>query len=323
MAVLVTGGSGFLGANLTMQLQQRGEDVVSLSSRDADLRDPDSLSRFSDRRYERIYHLAAWIQGGDFSLKHPGEQWLINQQINTTVLRWWAHEQPGAKLISVGSSGAYAQGLDFREAFYLSGNPIEDLFTYGMTKRMLHIGQMSLAKQYGLKFLTVIPSTLYGPNYPMGDNKRMQFIFDLARKILAFKHFGDEIVLWGDGYQQRELVYIDDFINDVFLLEKATENDIVNIGAGTHHTIRTFADLLCREIGVDPEVIQCDKSSYVGTRAKYLSTTKQREILGDLHRTSLQQGLAQTLEWFEPRFLSHQERLRAGKDIKPSAVETD
>ncbi len=53
MAVLVTGGSGFLGVNLTLKLQARGEQVVSLSSQDADLRDPGSLTKFSNQAYER------------------------------------------------------------------------------------------------------------------------------------------------------------------------------------------------------------------------------------------------------------------------------
>ena len=302
MAVLVTGGSGFLGVNLTARLRERGEDVVSPSSRDADLRNPGSLSRFSDRSYERIYHLAAWIQGGRFSMDHPGEQWLINQQINTTVLRWWAEEQPQAKLISIGTSGAYSEAFDFNEDHYLSGEPIEDLYTYGMTKRMLHIGQIGLSKQYGLKFLTVVPSTLYGPHFSVGK-KPMQFIFDLARKMLEFKYFGKEIVLWGDGCQQRELVYVDDFIDDLFLLEQCVENDVVNIGAGAHYTIRFFADILCKEIGIDPDVIRYDASCYVGAKKKYLSTAKERLLLGDLKRTSPQEGFASMIKSFEPRFL--------------------
>ncbi len=315
MTVLVTGGSGFLGVNLTLKLQVRGEQVVSLSSHDADLRDPDSLRKFSNQTYERIYHLAAWIQGGDFSLQHPGDQWLINQQINTTVLRWWAQEQPQAKLISIGTSGAYSEGLELREEHYLSGDPFADLYTYGMTKRMLHIGQMSLAKQYGLKFLTLVPSTLYGPNYSVGG-KRMQFIFDLTRKMLAHKYFSDEIILWGDGHQQRELVYIDDFINDLLLLEEQAENDIINIGAGEHHSIRTFADILCDQIGIDPKTIQYDVKGYVGAKAKYLSIEKEHGMLGVLKRTSIQEGLANMLQSFEPCFLSYEYSRRSREEVQ-------
>ena len=305
MTVLVTGGSGFLGTNLTNRLRQREEDVVSLSSADADLCFPDSLSKFSHKQYERIYHVAAWIQGGDFSKDHPGEQWLINQQINTTVLRWWAQEQPQAKLISIGSSGAYPEDYELSEEYYLTGAPPAGLYTYGMTKRMLHIGQMSLAQQYGLKFITIVPSTLYGPHYRV-DHRRMQFIFDLARKMLAAKHFGDDVVLWGDGHQQRELVYIEDFIDDLFLLEDRIDNEIVNIGANSHLTIRQFADILSQEIGISPDVIQYDTGRYVGSEKKYLSTQKEQRLLGELKRTPLAVGIAEMMRTFEAGFLAYE-----------------
>ena len=283
--------------------------MVSLSSRDADLCRPDSLLPFSDKKYTHIYHCAAWIQGGDFSLHHAGEQWLINQQINTTVLRWWAQEQPQARLISIGSSGAYAEGTDLHEGLYLVGEPVSGLYAYGMTKRMLHIGQISLAQQYDLKFLTVVPSTVYGPHYPVGA-KRRHFIYDLAAKILSHKHFGEDIVLWGDGYQKRELTYIDDFINDLFLIEQKTENDIINIGAGTQHTIRTFSEILCEMIGVDPDIIQYDVNRYTGAREKYLNIQKERGILGDLVRTPLHEGLHAMLDSFTPLFLAYEHHRR-------------
>ena len=318
MSVLVTGGSGFLGTNLTLKLRQRESNVISLSSADADLCRQDSLDRFSDQKLDRIYHLAAWIQGGDFSLKHPGEQWLVNQQINTTVLNWWARHQPQARLIAIGTSGAYSEGLDLCEDHYLTGSPFSDLYTYGMTKRMLHIGLKSLAAQYGLSFLTVVPSTLYGPNYRV-DHRRRQFIFDLAAKILKHKHFGDEIVLWGDGHQRRELVYVDDFVNDLLLLENKVENDIVNIGAGTHHSIREFADLLCHQLDVSPDIIRYDETGYVGAKAKYISTEKESRILGELVRTPLDVGLSSMLETFAPQFLEYESRSRGESSAKSSS----
>ena len=103
---LITGGSGFLGQALVRELRIRGANVVSLSSHDADLRHSDALAQWSEERFDRIYHLAAWTQAGDFAISHPGEQWLINQQINTTVLRFWAETQPQALLFSMGTSCA-------------------------------------------------------------------------------------------------------------------------------------------------------------------------------------------------------------------------
>ena len=86
-----------------------------------------------------------------------------------------------------------------------------------MTKRMLYAGLLALSKQYSMRYLYLIPSTLYGPGYHT-DGRQMHFIFDLVRKILAAKAGGPPAVLWGDGHQRRELVYIDDFVDTAILL---------------------------------------------------------------------------------------------------------
>src|SRR5690242_21696517 len=134
MRILVTGATGFLGTALCRQLALAGHSVQALGSRDADLTQPGSLEPFGAERYDQIYHLAAWTQAGDFCLSHPGEQWLINQQINTNLLAWWQASQPQAKLIAMGTSCAYPPQGDLAEDRFLEGEPIESLFTYAMTK---------------------------------------------------------------------------------------------------------------------------------------------------------------------------------------------
>src|SRR5688572_11245955 len=99
MRILVTGASGFLGSRLCQTLESAGHTVYRLSSKNCDLTVSDSLRKFSDERYDQIYHLAAWTQAGDFCLYHPGEQWIINEQMNANTLAWWQKFQPQAKLI--------------------------------------------------------------------------------------------------------------------------------------------------------------------------------------------------------------------------------
>jgi len=299
---LVTGATGFLGTALVRRLSEAGWEVTALGSRDADLRDPRSLDRFAAHRYARIFHLAAWTQAGDFCLSHSGEQWLINQQINVTVLNFWQRCQPQAKLVSMGTSCAYQEGAGLTEDEYLTGTPIADLYTYAMTKRMLLVGQQSLARQFGMSWLTVVPSTVYGPGYPL-DGKQMHFIFDLAWKILASKHSGSPVVLWGDGRQRRELVFIEDFISTLLYLDQRVAGEVVNIGAGEDHSIREFASLLCELCEVGPDAVQYDESRYVGARSKFLSVRKLESLWPERPRTPLREGLRRTLQWLEPHVL--------------------
>jgi GDP-L-fucose synthase len=303
MNIVITGATGFLGVSLCRALESQGHQLTKLNSRNCDLTKQDSLLAFNGCKYDRIYHLAAWTQAGDFCIHHPGEQWIINQQINTNVLAWWQIYQPQAKLICMGTSCAYAPDVEMVEENYLLGRPIDSLFTYAMTKRMLYIGLEALRKQFGLKYACFVPSTLYGPGYHT-DGRQMHFIFDLIRKILRAKLYGEPVVLWGDGNQRRELVFIDDFVKIMLQLADKCENEIINVGAGEEFTIRHFAQIICRQVGYDFDAIQFDTTQYVGAKSKCLEISKLRNLICDLRLTPLEVGLERTIEWF------HREKAR-------------
>jgi GDP-L-fucose synthase len=295
--ILVTGASGFLGASLCAALEAKGHAVVRLNSTNCDLTVAGNLERFNQHAYSQIYHLAAWTQAGDFCLKHPGEQWIINQQINTNVLSWWQRCQPQAKLVCMGTSCSYDPALELKEENYMTGTPIESLFTYAMTKRMMYAGIEALRRQFRLTYLHLVPSTLYGPGYHT-DGRQMHFIFDLIRKILRAKIAGDPVVLWGDGQQRRELVHLDDFVNLGLRLAADCDNETVNIGAGEEFSIRHFAELICKIAGYDATSIHYDTTRYVGAKSKCLSVEKIQRLVPDHRMIPLETGLKQTIDWF-------------------------
>lgn len=296
MRALVTGASGFLGSALCRFLEQRGIELTKLSSRSCDLTQADSLGKIAAGRYDYVIHLAAWTQAGDFCLTHAGEQWIINQKINTHVLDFWATHEPQAKLVFMGTSCAYAPGSDLREEDFMAGEPIDSLYTYAMTKRMLFQGARALNKQFGLNYLCAVPSTLFGPGYHT-DGRQMHFIFDLIRKIIRGKEFGERVQLWGDGTQKREIVFVDDFVQILWNLVETQNNEIFNIGAGEEHSIRTFAEQICTIVGCDPSRIEYDASRYVGAKSKCLNVEKARAAV-PYELTPLDAGLRQTIDWF-------------------------
>ncbi len=301
MKILITGATGFLGRHLSKRLAQRGDELVELNSKNCDLTRPDSLLQFDQDRFDQIYHLAAWTQAGDFCLRHPGDQWIINQKINTHLLSWWQESQAQAKLICMGTSCGYSPDLPLEEKYYLQGEPIDSLYTYAMTKRMLLCGCKALQKQFGLNYLYLIPSTLYGPGYHT-DRRQLHFIFDLIRKILRGHYFDEPVELWGDGEQKRELVHVDDFIDTMLQLNNES-NTLINIGAGKEHSIKEFAQKICDQVGYPFEKITFDTTKYVGARSKVLSTHKLKTRLPELDFRPLQIGLRETVEWFQNEFL--------------------
>lgn len=298
MRTLVTGATGFLGRALVERLRANGDELIALGSKDANLLDIRSLDRFLETSLDRIIHLAAWTQAGDFCLKHPGEQWINNQLINTTAVNFWARHSDRPKLITIGTSCVYEEGRELVESQYMEGHPIDSLYTYAMTKRMMLVGQKSLEKQFGLKHLTVVPSTLYGPGYTL-HGKQMHFIFDLAAKMLRWKAGGPDVVLWGDGHQRRELIYVSDFLDDMLHLAEHVDNEVVNIGAGTDASIRDFAGLLADIIGIDANAFKYDTRKYTGARSKSLDITKLQSLHPSMKRTSLQDGLTEMVRYME------------------------
>jgi GDP-L-fucose synthase len=298
MNILVTGATGFLGTHLCEHLRRHGHTVTGLGSKDCDLTVAGSLSRFDSVAWDQIYHLAAWTQAGDFCLKHPGEQWIKNQQINTNVLDWWHRAQPQAKMIAIGTSCCYEPGTPHVEERFLLGEPTESLYTYGMTKRMLLIGLKALQKQFGLRYLFVVPSTLYGADYHL-DGRQMHFIFDLLRKIVNGKRYSDAVELWGDGNQQRELIHVRSFVEAMCELAVSIDNEIFNIGGGVEYPIRWYAEQLSRLVGYDSTSIRYDTSKYVGATSKVLRIEKIQRALPSWKPVALELGLNEIVEWYQ------------------------
>jgi GDP-L-fucose synthase len=293
--IFVTGGGGFLGQHLIKALQNANHEVIAPSSRECNLKDSNALNRVSAGQvFDAVFHLAAWTQAGDFCLRFPGDQWLINQAINLNLLDWWFRKQPQAKLITIGTSCSYPEDGVLSEDRYLEGSPTKSLFTYAYTKRMLYQGTVALSQQYGLQALTVVPSTLYGPGYHT-DGKQLHFIFDLARKIRLGALGKADVVLWGDGNQRRELIHVDDFVKDLLSLFDLNCSGLVNIGAGSDFSIREFASMLSDLVGFDPSLIYYDEKAYVGARSKVLDISKLKGLLESINRIDLNTGLRSIL----------------------------
>lgn len=297
MNILVTGATGFLGRTLCPVLKKMGHRVVEISSKNCDLQKQSSLDRFDHERFDQIFHLAVWTQAGDFSLTHAGEQWVINQKMITNMLDWWQKKQPQAKMIAMGTSCAYDPAYPLEEKYYLSGAPIESLLAYGMTKRMLLCGLMTFHQQYNLDYLFFIPSTLYGVTGYHKDGKQLHFIFDLIRKILRGRFFGERVVLWGDGEQKRELVHVNDFIDIMLKINEKEKNQSFNIGEGQEHSIKEFAQMICQIVDYPFSKIEFDTSRYVGARSKVLNNEKIKKVIPHYSLKPPIEGIREIIEW--------------------------
>jgi GDP-L-fucose synthase len=298
MKVLVTGATGFLGGHLCSKLEKLNYEVYKSNTSQANLSKIENLYIFNDIKFDYIFHLAAATKAGDYCLTHQGDQWQDNQLLNTNMLIYWKDYQPQAKIICMGTSCSYPFDLPMKEENYLVGLPGKDLYTYAMTKRMLLTGLMAFEKQYDLKWLCFIPSTLYGPGFKEHDN---HFIFDLIRKIYNGKHYDKEVELWGDGYQRRELIYVDDAIEAMLNLMNE-ENEIFNLGSSRDLPIRHYADEISSQIGYGSEKIIYNIEKYVGVRKRKLEVDKVQKLSLNYCKTSLEEGLRKTINFYHNNY---------------------
>lgn len=298
MRVLVTGAGGFVGRHLVDAAREAGDQVDAPGSTEVDLTRAGSLDTLGAARYDRIYHLAAWTRAGRFCRERGGDQWIVNQRINTNVLAWWQAHQPQAKLVAFGTSASYAGTGIHREEDYLEGVPPGDYFAYAMTKRMLLAGLMELGRQHDLQWLYLVPSTVYGPGYHT-DGRDLHFVYDLARKIVRGRELGEEVVLWGDGSQRRELVHVDDVVHVTTTLPATAGEQVVNLGAGSDHSIREIAAELCALTGYDLAQVRFEPDRVVGARDKVLATDRLLALAGPRATVPLRDGLAEVVEWVQ------------------------
>ena len=212
--ILITGGTGFLGKNIVPFLTSRGAHVTA-TGRDYDLSVFSEAEKlFTSSKYDLIIHAAAFQGAGDFPLRYPADQFMINNLIHTHALHMWKEHQPQATLIGIGSTCSYPGNLTvLSEEDYFTGPLHESVETYGLTKCVLQKGIEAYKKQYNLKGTTVVFATLYGPHDEF-DLEKSHVVSALVKKFCDAKEYDTpEVEIWGDGTQTRELIYVEDQIN--------------------------------------------------------------------------------------------------------------
>ena len=295
MKVFITGASGFVGRHLKEFLKNKAA-ITATNSRNCDLTKSNSLKKFK-KKYDIIFHLAAWIQPGNLYKKKIGDQWIINQKINTNLLDWWSKNQKQSLLVILGSSGVYNPKKKYIENNYLDSSPNKNFYTYASTKKMLFLGAKSLSEQYNLKYLCFIPPTIYGKNY-YSKSGQQQFVFDLIKKIIIGKIENKSITLWGDGFQKREIIDVEDFIKNMWkIIKLKISNEVFNIGYGKAFTIKYYAKLISKIMKFNFNNIKYDKSIFPGSKSNLLNLNKTKKMI-KLSNKNLKKNIFSVTNWY-------------------------
>lgn len=297
MKVLVTGGHGMVGQAM-QATAPAGVEAVYASSKDGDLRDASACRALFDRvRPTHVIHLAARVGGVWENSRHIGEFFHDNVAINLNVLEI-ARASGVSKLVSLLSSCVYPDGvsLPLREADLHAGEPHTSNFGYAYAKRMLEVQSRAYGRQYGVKFICLIPNNLYGPHDNF-DLESSHVIPAMIRKIHAAASGGAPAVLWGDGSPMREFTFSNDLGDLLWWALREYDGPPLNVGVSDEVSIRQAAETICGALNYDPAKLVWDRNRPNGQQRKPTDTTR----FAGLYRrplTAFVDGITSTVAWY-------------------------
>jgi GDP-L-fucose synthase len=298
---MVTGGAGFLGRRVVERLQLAGVGEVFVPRRsEYDLRDRAAIrAALEHNKPDVVIHLAAVVGGIGANRANPGSFFYDNAIMGIELMEQ-ARIHGVAKFVAVGTVCAYPKftPVPFREEDLWNGYPEETNAPYGLAKKMLLVQAQAYRSQYGFDAIYLLPVNLYGP----GDNfdpQNSHVIPALIKKCVDAKEQDlPYIEVWGTGSASREFLYVDDAAEGIVLAtDKYDGADPVNLGVGREITIRELVQLIAKIAGYRGE-IRWDSSKPDGQPRRALDTTKARERFGFVSRTTFEDGLRETLNWY-------------------------
>ncbi len=313
--VVVTGAAGFIGSNLVRALLKQGREVraidnISRGSKEnlvglnlevshADLRNYEETDRLF-RNADSVYHLAARVGSIDYlhgERRAELDTLQSNLAIDTNVFRS-CMENGVKKVVYASSVSVYPIDLQDRlGARFSEGdvNPINPEGGYGWAKLM---GEVQLDLMEGCKSAAARIFNAYGEYNEFG--KTAQVVPALVSKAINYPR--EDFVVWGDGKQTRNLVYIQDCIEALLKMEqKASYPPLkLNVGNTKTVTIRELAETIVRVSGKTIQ-LKFDPSKPTGPKSRIPDITQACRLLDWEPKTVLDEGIRKTFEWMSSR----------------------
>ncbi len=294
--ILIVGASGFVGSALKRRLKKdQTLEVFTPSSKEMDALDGQRVSSFlRENKIQYVYHAAANHAGiGTGICRHL--YFLESNLIMNYNLVKASYENGIIKFITFGTSCCYNDETKYvmDEGDYWK-NRSEN--TYGTCKRVL---LEHLENQQHMDWVYLIPPNLYGPGDHFGK-KDAHFIPATIKKFDdAVSDGTNEIMVWGDGSQKRDFVYIDDLVD---ILEKCLHTNVldkkaVNISTAFGTSIKEVVLLIQKYMGCGQVKVCWDITKPTGVKQKVLDHRLFCRIMPDFVFTRIEEGIANTVNW--------------------------
>jgi GDP-L-fucose synthase len=297
--IFIAGHRGLVGSAIERNLRAKGyTNIVTKTHQELDLlRQNDVEKFFQNEKIDYVFFAAAKVGGILYNQRYQADFLYENLMLSANVIQ--AAAQNGVeKLLYLGSSCIYPKlaSQPIREDSLLTG-PLEPTNEgYAIAK----IAGLKLCEkymsQYGKRFVSVMPTNLYGP----GDNFHPEHSHVIPGMMRRFHDAKvqklNEVVMWGTGKPRREFLYVDDLAEALFvIMDKYEEPETINVGCGEDVAILELAQCMKETVGFEGAIVT-DTSKPDGTPRKLLDVQKMFS-LGWRPKTALPDGLKKAYGW--------------------------
>lgn len=298
--IYVAGHRGLVGSAIVRKLKDSGyENLVVRTYEELDLVRQERVEEFfEEERPEYVFLAAAKVGGIWANSQFPAEFIYSNLVIETNIIHS-SYLYGVKKLLFLGSSCIYPKHCPqpMKEEHLLSGYLEPTNEPYAVAKIAGIKMCQSYNRQYGTRYISVMPTNLYGP----GDNfdlKTSHVLPALIRKFHEAKMGGDKSVeVWGTGAPRREFLYVDDLADAcLYLMNNYDGGDIINVGVGKDQSIRELAEMVGDVVGFEGD-LRFDPTKPDGTPLKLLDVSKLT-ALGWQVDTPLAEGIKKAYQWY-------------------------
>ncbi len=300
MTVVVAGATGLVGSAIVKTFESKGKSVIGINRSVVDLTDEKATADFiSKAKPSLIVDAAAKVGGIGANNSYPVEFLTDNLTIQSNLMNA-AHKAGVPNFVFLGSSCIYPRDCaqPIKEEYLMTG-PLEETNSAYAIAKIAGIELVnSYRKEFGTKWISLMPTNLYGPkdNFDLSASHVLPAF--IRRFVEAAESSANKITLWGSGRPLREFLHVDDLAQAVVVASEKYDSSLhLNVGSGEDLTIKHLAEKVAAAAGFAGK-IEWDSSKPDGTPRKVLDVSRVK-ALGWKPTITLDEGIASTITWYK------------------------
>jgi GDP-L-fucose synthase len=300
MTVIVAGATGLVGSAVIKAFESSGREVIGINRSVVDLIDAQATDAFiAQSKPYLIVDAAAMVGGIGANNAYPVEFLSENLTIQNNLMRA-AHKAAVPNFVFLGSSCIYPRNCaqPIKEVYLMTG-PLEATNSAYAIAKIAGIEMInSFRKEYGAKWISLMPTNLYGPkdNFDLANSHVLPAF--IRRFVEAAESGAKKVTLWGSGAPYREFLHVDDLAQAVVLASEKYDSGLhLNVGTGDDLSIKELAQKVAAAAGFTGK-IEWDSSKPDGTPRKVLDVSRIK-ALGWKPTITLDEGIASTIAWYK------------------------